>query len=279
MKNIKQTLVKSIKYSLSFIGIGSAVIGIWGYTIKDINDKWSWWQCGFILIGLIIVVTLVILGFFCIYKRKSYSITINGQDVLIKQGDIFCEKGWRVIPCTECFDTDVDNVIISEESLNGQMLKDGKTEIDKVKKVIAEAAFDNHTDLTPIQEEGKMRYPLGRIVPYSSGPFDDYLMLSFAHQDYNYNAYIDIGEYEQLLFRMWAEIRRTYAGKPVAIPLLGTGVTTIKGKTEKNYTEMLKCILCTFKQSAFQAKNRISIVLAEEAMNKIDMSAIKDCFK
>ena len=159
------------------------------------------------------------------------------------------------------------------------MLMDGKTEIDKVEKNIAEAALDTHTDLKPIREHGKTKYPLGRIISYSSGPFDDYLMLSFAHQDCHYNAYIDIGEYEQLLFRMWAEIRRTYAGKPVAIPLLGTGITTIKGRAEKDYTEMLRCILCTFKQSAFQAKNRISIILTEEAMNKINMSAIKDCFR
>ena len=42
----------------------------------------------------------------------------------IKIGDIFKEEGMKVIPVNEYFDTEVDNVIISQTTLHGMYIKE-----------------------------------------------------------------------------------------------------------------------------------------------------------
>lgn len=46
-------------------------------------------------------------------------IQIDGSSVIIKEGDLFEEEGYKAIGFNEYFDTQVDNRIISEHSLNG----------------------------------------------------------------------------------------------------------------------------------------------------------------
>lgn len=77
---------------------------------------------------------------------------------------------------------------------------------------------------------------------------------------------------------MWSEIRRVYAAKPITIPLIGAGITDIEGMPEKNYTEFLKCILCTLRSSKFQPDKGITVVLTKDVMDKIDMSVIREEF-
>ena len=124
-----------------------------------------------------------------------------------------------------------------------------------------------------INDNGRMKYPLGRIIPYGN-----YLLLAFSHFGNQKNAYLGIGEYEQLLFRMWSELRRVYAAKRISIPLLGTGITSIEGLDNKNYTAILRCILCTFHNSNFQPAQGITIVMTSDAMRQIDMDIIKEEF-
>ena len=77
---------------------------------------------------------------------------------------------------------------------------------------------------------------------------------------------------------MWAELRRVYAAKHITIPLIGAGITDINGMPEKNYTEFLKCILCTLRSSKFQPDKGITIVMTREAMMRIDMNVIREEF-
>ena len=101
---------------------------------------------------------------------------------------------------------------------------------------------------------------------------------AFSHFDDQNRAYIVNGEYEQILIRMWSEIRRVYAMKKITIPLLGAGITDIIGTSEKNYTGLLKCILCTFRNSKFQPDKGITIILTKDAIKNINMNEIREEF-
>ena len=152
------------------------------------------------------------------------------------------------------------------------MIDNYVTDIDSLKLRIQEAKIEDSL-FKPKSVKGKDVYPLGRIIKY-----EDFLMLAFSHFNEQNNAYIKIGEYEQLLIRMWAEIRRVYAAQPIVIPLLGGGITTIEGISNKNYTDFLKCILCTLRISKFQSEQGIKIVLTQDSIEKIDMNVIKEEF-
>ncbi len=272
MIKIPLVIKKSIQYSFSIITGISTIAGIWGYTLKDINSDWKWWQCGIILFIIFTILSIILGVIINKRKHKSYSTTINGISVEIKVGDIFNESGLKIIPFNERFDTKVDDVIIAHNSLNGKMIDNYVTDIDSLKLRIQEAKIEDSL-FKPKSVKGKDVYPLGRIIKY-----EDFLMLAFSHFNEQNNAYIKIGEYEQLLIRMWAEIRRVYAAQPIVIPLLGGGITTIEGISNKNYTDFLKCILCTLRISKFQSEQGIKIVLTQDSIEKIDMNVIKEEF-
>ena len=53
----------------------------------------------------------------------NITINIDGSTVNIKSGDLFEEQGFKVIPFNEYFDTQVDDKIIANSSLNGIFIK------------------------------------------------------------------------------------------------------------------------------------------------------------
>lgn len=272
MKHKLTNIKRSVQYSFSIVAGLSTIAGIWGYTVKDINSQWQWWKWGLILVAIFIVLSGIIYAIIRSFAHKPYKTTINGTNVEIKTGDLFAEKGWKVIPFNDRYDTQVDDVIIAHNTLNGKMIDSYVNDLNSLKDTIWAAKKDT-SEFKPKTIEGKTVFPLGRLIAYN-----DFLMLSFSHFDKQNRAYIEIGEYEQMLIRMWSELRRVYAAKRIVIPLIGSGITTIAGMPQKNYTEMLKCILCTLRRSHFQPDQGISIVLTENAMANIDMNIIKEEF-
>lgn len=272
MKRKVTNIKKSVQYSFSIVAGLSTIAGIWGYTVKDINPHWQWWKWGLILVVVFIVLSGIIYAIIRSLAHKPYKTSINGKPVEIKTGDLFAEKGWKVIPFNDRYDTQVDDVIIAHNSLNGKMIDSHVNDLKSLNDTIL-AAVNDTSEFKPKTVGGKATFPLGRLIAYG-----DFLMLSFSHFDKQNRAYIEIGEYEQMLIRMWAEMRRVYAAKHIVLPLIGSGITTIAGMPQKNYTEMLKCILCTLRGSHFQPDQGISVILTEEAMSNIDMSIIKEEF-
>lgn len=268
LKHIPPLIRKSARCAFSIIGGLSTLAGLWGYTVKDINENLAWWKCGLIILACFVAAFFILLLILSSIRHQNYQTTINGKRLTIKEGDIFKEKGWKVIPFNEHFDTKVDDMVITHSSLNGKMIDEYVDDIADLEKVIADTS---ETLALPYTSSGKKCYPLGQLIPYK-----DFLLLAFSHFDSKNCAYIGIGEYEQLLFRMWTEMRRVYAAKPIVLPLLGGGITTIEGEAEKNYTEFLKCIICTLRSSKFQPVAGITIVLTKDIMEKIDMNTIRE---
>lgn len=262
---------KSLRYSFAIVTGISTLTSLWGYTIRDIDDSLAWWQCLSMMLMMILVFTLLLALVFQWLQHKGYKTTINGKSVEIKIGDIFDEEGWKVIPFNERFDIQVDDIVIAHSSLNGRMI-DNVDNIDELKNTILNASLDN-SPLRFQEVEGFRIYPLGRIITYQ-----DFLLMAFSHFDDQNRAYIVNGEYEQILIRMWSEIRRVYAMKKITIPLLGAGITDIIGTSEKNYTGLLKCILCTFRNSKFQPDKGITIILTKDAIKNINMNEIREEF-
>ena len=276
MKDFLLTLKKGFKKgfvcSYSVITGVNICAGLCGYTIRDIDREFSFWQCLFLLLCIMMLLTFLFLILFHFRKHRGYNTEVNGKSVSIRVGNIFDESGWKIIPCNERFDTQVDDIIIAHNSLHGKMIDDYIDDLDMLRNSILEAEHD-HSPLKFRSENGTRIYPLGRIIAYK-----DFLMLAFSHFDCQNKAYINVGEYEQILIRMWKELRRVYAAKEISMPLLGTGITDIHGSKEKNYTSLLRCILCTLRNSNFQPNKGISIILTKESIKKINMNEIREEF-
>ena len=259
----------SIGYSVGSLAIIETILAIADFSIGDIWDITWYARLGIILVILVVLSILIAL---CIsYKsNQSVSIKIRGIHLTIKEGDIFKESGWRLIPFNEFYDTQVDDIVIAKNTLNGKFITNYVFDIDDLKYTIKKAK-DTIT-LKHTLKNGKKSFPLGRIILYQ-----DYMLLAFSRFVDN-QAYLTHSEYEECLRTMWQEISRTYANKPIVIPLLGSGITRFEHMSEKNNFHLLRCLLCTLKTSTAQINQPITIVLTRDTLDTINLYEIKKIF-
>lgn len=256
----------SFLYAVSAIAAIETICAIADFSINDVANILKWWEKGLIILSVFIllwIITAVAKAF-----RADHAITlkIKGISVKIEEGDIFKSSNWKLIPFNEFFDTTVDDVVIARNSLNGKFIE-RLQDIDDLNRKINEV--EDIPGMERKTKSGKICYPLGRIITYQ-----DYLLLAFSHFENN-QAKLSHNDYEICLRAMWNEISRVYANKPVAIPLLGGGITRI---TDKNEFQLLCCILCTLKTSNAQIYQPITIVLTRESIDKINLYDIKKIF-
>jgi len=251
------------------------VLTIAGVSLYRLSDDASWMRMlGFVL-GVYILITVAVLCKRLITLNSGIVSNIRGISFSIKQGDIFNANGWRVISFNERFDTQVDNVILNESSLNGilitRLYEKDKENADKLRASILDKRNSRFDGVTI---SGETRYPLGCIRCFNEGK-EHYMLLALARVDEHNKAHITWAEYVECLLNMWKEIDATYAGRSVYIPLLGSGVTRFDGKDKPLDFELLKCMIHTFQMSDVKLKNSVTILLTPESIRGINLYDLK----
>ena len=270
-RRLSKQLRDSFYISIAVIGAISTIMSILGVSLYQWMQS-AWLSLGVILVSYFIIFIICYFLIGRIYKNEV-GLTIRKTDVSIAVGDIFSTSGWKVIGCDNHFDLRVDDVIISKKSLHGQLvLKHAtKDELQVVIKSEAERlglAYD---------EQGLYSFPLGTIVPYTSGvDGEKYLLLAMTKLNSQYEAHTNMVEYEQMLMKMWKEIDRVYAMNDIVLPLLGTGIPRFDDGPKEN-SSLLRCILCTLNSSGVSLKSKVKIVLYGDA-KQYKLYEFKDMF-
>lgn len=248
-------------YSIPVTVMETQAVKIWGLILLIFLSVgiilWSWYRANHI---------------------KSLVLSINKTEIEIKEGDIFATKGLKVIPFNEFFDTQVDNDLISDSSLNGQYItrfyknpSDLETVIERNKhstERIIEKGYE--------REEGKStRYALGTIVENG-----EYLLLAFSHFDEKNRAFLSVQDYVTCLLRMWEECDILYNGRSIVLPLLGAGITRFRDHKEITDQELLETILWSFKVSRLRLKAsaKLTILLTSATLKNVNLYAIMKRF-
>lgn len=258
-----------------FIKIVSAVVAVLSLvlTVVDVDQKFR------LIISAVFLAILVIIFLILWYRANQADerkLEVNSTNVTIKYGDLFAENGIKVIAFNEYFDTQVDNKVIAESSLNGIFINkysDGHSTID--------AAIDNEMRLRKKVIEGNVHRPNGgKSIKYKLGsicPYDEFFLLAFSHFDDNNKAYISVEDYISCLMHMWNELDAFYAGRPIVLPLLGSGITRFKNM-DTAPQELLRYILITFKASKVKFNNTssLTIVLNDKIRDDINLFDIQE---
>ena len=245
----------SITIGFAIFGVVSAILGVLGVSFTDIS--------GNIWIVFLATITSLVFSYLTAviwqwwHIKDSVTLKIRGIKVTIRQGDIFKEKGWKVISVDDTFSTSEDDSIISHSSLHGKLIQCLKEngEIELLKAAITK---DNR------------KASLGCVKTYN-----DYILLALTKLNSDDEAYTDNSIYESTLRKMWKELGRIYSGKPICLPILGDGITRFDGISEKpSPFDLIKCMLCTLKTSNTQLKAPISIMIYDR-MNEINLYNLK----
>jgi hypothetical protein len=207
---------------------------------------------------------------------NKIDINVEGSDVTIKVGDIFQQTGLKAIAFNEYFDTQVDNIIIADGSLNGIFIKEHlDVPVSDLDHHIESYAFERSEILesNPDRKSGKkMRHQIGTICVYK-----DYLLTAFSKFDENNKAMLTMPEYLEFLINFWDKVNNIYAQQNVSTPIFGSGITRIKGHKSISDEDLLKIMLWTFRISEMRFKYpaRLTVVIHRDKIDKINLLDIK----
>lgn len=255
------------------LGVISVITSI-VFLFVDIKKKFK------VQIGIALCILLILIYIFIwLYSnfRTSIKLNINSSEVEVKFGDIFLEHAdLKVIAFNEYFDTIVDNKIISKNSLNGLYIE--KFFANKLQELDAIISVDEHLKRAIVNENcyrlsgKKIKYKLGTICVVN-----DYLLTAFTHFDENNKAYLEMNDYINCLINFWNEIDCIYAGRTIALPVLGSGITRFKNYENISDQELLELIISTFKISRikFTYPSKVKIVVYNNKRNKINLLSLK----
>lgn len=229
---------------------------------------------GWVFLGLLLLIYLVIWK--CSNRLNKIDINVEGSDVTIRVGDIFQQPGLKVIAFNEYFDTQVDNQIISEHSLNGIFIKKYLgVPVSMLDQHIENYAFDSSEILenNSARKLGKkVRFQIGTICVYK-----DYLLTSFSKFDANNMARLTMPEYLEFLINFWDKVNQVYAQQSVSTPIFGSGITRIQGHKNISDEDLLKIMLWTFRISEMRFKYpaRLTVVIHKDKIDQINLFDIK----
>ena len=258
-----------------FLEITSAVSGTLSAVVLfvDIPVEWKL-RAGWTFLILLTLTYLTI--WVWSNNLNSINIDIEGSDVAIKVGDIFKQPGLKAIAINEYFDTQVDNKIISEGSLNGIFIKKhldiSASELDRH---IENYTFDGSEILEnkDDRKQGKkQKYKIGTICIYK-----DYLLTTFSKFDENNKALLTMPEYLEFLINFWDKVNNVYAQQSVSTTIFGSGITRIKGHKNIADEDLLKIMLWTFRISEMRFKYpaKLTIVIHKDKIDQINLLDIK----
>lgn len=223
-----------------------------------------------------LVATFVILLIVANVMTKL-TLKINNSTVNIKFDDIFSQPDTdlKVIAFNEYFDTKVDDVIISRNTLNGKYLLQLEQPIEELDSSIENSTYmqDRIAGKNPKRKDGKkIRYKLGTIYKNK-----DYLLVALAPFNENNRAELTLREYSDCLINMWNEINNLYNGQTVTLPLLGSGMTRFKDCIDIPDQDLLEIIIWTYRISKvkFTYPSCLNIVLDTGKKDKINLYKLK----
>lgn len=237
------------------------------------------------LIILLMVVALslviIIFRFIRLLFLSNITLNLNGSEVEIKKGNIFevPRNNYKVIAFNEFFDTQVDDVIIARETLNGQYINRyySDQDISKLDQKIKD-------DVKLKIEEKNVERPLGgKTTRYTLGSVYkdmDFFLVAFSKFDRENRAHLKLNEYASCMLNVWNEVNTLHASKEVFIPLLGSGITR-HVDSNVGVNELLHIMLWTFQISKvkFSEPAKVTILLYKDDHKKINFYKLKELEK
>ena len=280
---IASTLTGGIYAFLGFIGmlvpldeILSDKMSIWIRSIISISILIVIWGCCFAAISVIIT-----------HKNRFKVISgNNGHALYLQYGDIFdanqvMESNSRrniVIPVNRCFDTCVDNHIVSEKTLHGIAFKKlyasnkytEETLAQSIKKLLANVEHENLTKQEK-PEGNRKRYPVGTVIDLPGHKNEHFFLWALSTFDSNLKAHTSMQEYTLAIQKLIESCTEESEGFPVVLPLVGAGLS----RTNKDQQDILQYLINAFRLNKDKINCDIHIVVHINVKNEIAIMNIR----
>lgn len=91
-------------------------------------------------------------------------------------------------------------------------------------------------------------------------------------------AYLYLNDYTLCLLKMWGELNSKYNSEPIALPILGSGITRMKDSIDISEQELLEIMIWTLRISKvkFSYPSEIHIVVRKGLDKTINLNKLKN---
>lgn len=240
-----------------------------------------------ILAGVFLI--CVVLATVAVLTKKQVKVLegVDGHSVYVVYGDLLDKntapsRTKRRNVCfavNRCFDTVVDNKLISEETLHGRAFKklyeSGSFTPASLDSAIQASIIQGATSkMLTIKQK-----PAGNLKRYEVGTGADleiseslhYFLIGIGKMNENLKNKAENGEYCLAIQKM-IEFFDTYSqGYPVLMPIVGAGLTRLG----QDPSDLLKYLIQSFVLNKSHLSSDIYIVLPEDAREKISIANLK----
>ena len=216
-----------------------------------------------VLIGCVAFFILFVLLAFAsavrvLFTNKVCVLTKAGHHVYVQYGDVFSPevvgKGYSdkrkiVINVNRCFDTIVDDHLVSHNSLHGKLFQrfydEGKFDEESLNKTIQDSLAGKPYQLltTAVKPKGNLRrYEAGTVAELKDDDQVSYYLLGISTFDENLNAQTSMPDFVNSVQRLIEFCNQRAQGYPVVLPLLGSGLS----RTGLELSEILHYLVSAF---------------------------------
>ena len=211
------------------------------------------------------------------WPRHRIEFAIPASDSLfeVRFGDIFERDGLVVIPVNEYFDGDLGDHV-SETSLHGQFIA---RVLAGQSNTFYDLTGEALTDVVP--EESGVERLTGKPDRYAIGTVARidlhdrrYLLTALSHTDVSsLKAYASVPDLWTCLAGVWKGIREYSGGKPVNLPLIGSGLSGV-GLPPRHMVEILVTSFLYHTKEKKVAR-LVTLVLPRHLAGHVDLKEIK----
>lgn len=286
--NKKYIAELAMKWTIGFF----AFLGLIGTftSLDELMDENISIKCR-IAISIGILLAVYVLSFIgcalIVCKKRRYEILDlnDGYHLYVQYGDVFSEaevlnpqkRRNIVIPVNRCFDTRVDDDLISSNTLHGIAMEkiyatghfDADTLNSEIQKTLEAQRIPFDDVLISDKRSGNLRrYPAGTVAEIKISSNCTYFFLGLSSFDRNLKATTSDEDYVLALIRLLEFCNARSQQFPIVMPLIGAGLS----RTQKNERDILEYIVKLIKMYEKSIHFNIHIIVRENGKNCISIT-------
>lgn len=278
------------KSTFQFVGFAYTICGflsVWFSFSDCLPNDWSFWNKLLLSISVLLGISMIcfiIVTWVTLSKTKRLVLIANsGHKVYVQYGDMYSpsivcanyEKRRNiVVSVNRCFDTIVDNDLVSDKSQHGRVMNEmyakGLYTPDSLNEKIQEKLRGEHyIDLTRMNKSrgNTYRYSVGTIAEIQGEAPITYFFLGLTKFDSHFMASTTKDEFVLAIQRLIDYCNTRAQGYPIIMPLIGSNLA----RTDISQKDILKYLIQALKINREKISADIHIVIWKGDKDKISI--------
>ena len=255
-----------------FIRISGIIFSLVGFIAAfiDFSGCFNSWGSAiiyiFIILFLIFIASAVITLF---VKRKVVFCSKNQKKLTVAYGDLFEEQSEiKVIAVNRCFDTEVNDDLISIKTVHGKWIK--KNPNINIEEQIESSLKRQGLVGIEVSEKrlgNKLRYPVGTVAEVKDGKVT-YFLLALTEMNENLNTHCTLDDYCIAISKLMSYFDQRGQGNDMAMPIMGSGFSRL----DRSEEELLIFMIQLIKIRQNKMRGNIKIIVHESLKSVLSIA-------